>query len=182
MNGTSGLNWRHSFLILPLELHRLFYSLICIYKVLHGEWTTDVSTLHCYFQTLWYEVGRQHVKAPQAAAISPYLTSPTPPIHSQRTATTPGTSCPIKYPSLVLRGDVIDPVRILDRLLEVTSVVRVPRNYWFCVGGKWKHENLATNEFTTKQDYRLEEILQSWRFARYIFVISSSTERVTNAD
>ena len=30
--------------------------------------------------TLWYEVGRQHVKALQAAAISPYLTSPTPPI------------------------------------------------------------------------------------------------------
>ena len=46
------------------------------------------------FQILWYEVGRQHVKALQAAAISPYLTSPTPPIPLLRTATTPGTSFP----------------------------------------------------------------------------------------
>ena len=49
------------------------------------------------FQFLWYEVGRQHVKALQAAAISPYLTSPTPPIPLQRTATTPGTSCPTLF-------------------------------------------------------------------------------------
>ena len=144
-----------------------------------------MSTLHCYFQTLWYEVGRQHVKAPQAAAISPYFTSPTPPIHSQRTATTPGTSFPTKYPSLVLRRDVIHPVRILDRLLEVTSVVRVPGNYWFCVGGKWKHENLVTNEFTTKQDYRLEEITKlTFRslYLRYFFVHRASHECSLNRD
>ena len=49
------------------------------------------------FQTLWYELGRQHVKALQAAAISPYLTSPTPPIPLQRAATTPGTSCPTLF-------------------------------------------------------------------------------------
>ena len=61
---------------------------------LQGEWTTDVSTLQCYFRILWYEVGRKHVKAQQAAAFSPHLTSLTPPIHSQRTATTPGTSRP----------------------------------------------------------------------------------------
>ena len=65
-----------------------------VYKSLQGEWTTNVSTLQYYFRFLWYEVGRQHVKALQAAAISPYLTAPTPPIPFQRTATTPGTSCP----------------------------------------------------------------------------------------
>ena len=55
--------------------------------------TTDVYTLHYYFRCLWYEVGRQLLKSQQATVTSPYLTSPTPPIHSQRTAPTPGTSC-----------------------------------------------------------------------------------------
>ena len=63
---------------------------LCI-RSLQGEWTTDVSTLHCCFRLLWYEVGRYIVKVLQAAAISPY-TSPTPvPAH---TLTTPGTLYP----------------------------------------------------------------------------------------
>ena len=34
-----------------------------IYRSLQSEWTTDVSTLHCYFRLCGMnEVGRQHVK------------------------------------------------------------------------------------------------------------------------
>ena len=64
------------------------------------------------FQTLWYEVGRQHVKALQAAAISPYLTSPTPPIPLQRKATTPGTSCPTLFEQCV--GSLTSHIELIN--------------------------------------------------------------------
>ena len=66
-----------------------FNIVVAVVKSLLGEWTTDVSTL---FQSFLYEIGRHHVKALQAAAISPYfdLTQPTGQTNPHTQTTTPG--------------------------------------------------------------------------------------------